>query len=117
MFASPRVELSADVTQYALDSFRQGRGILDAPCDLIRRRKSDFAFESEATDISTPPAQAFSERHGVWQDFAHIMIAGLCGLGLSAAYVSGYIRTIPPPGRKRLESGDATKALAPLLQA
>jgi len=27
--------------------------------------KSDFAFESEATDISTPLAQAFSERHGV----------------------------------------------------
>jgi transglutaminase-like putative cysteine protease len=110
LFGSPRVALSANVTRYARDSFRQGRGILDASRDLIRRIKNDFAFESEATDISTPLAQAFAERHGVCQDFAHIMIAGLRGLGLPAAYVSGYIRTIPPPGKKRLEGADATHA-------
>ena len=28
------------------------------------------------------------------------MIAGLRGLGLPAAYVSGYLRTVPPPGRR-----------------
>jgi transglutaminase-like putative cysteine protease len=110
LFASPRVELSADVTRYVRDSFRQGRGILDASRELIRRIKGDFAFESEATEISTPLAQAFAERHGVCQDFAHIMIAGLRGLGLPAAYVSGYIRTIPPPGKNRLEGADATHA-------
>jgi transglutaminase-like putative cysteine protease len=38
------------------------------------------------------------------------MISGLRGLGLPAAYVSGYIRTIPPPGEKRLEGADATHA-------
>jgi transglutaminase-like putative cysteine protease len=110
LFASPRVELSADVTRYVRDSFRQGRGIIDASRELIRRIKGDFAFESKATEISTPLAQAFAERHGVCQDFAHIMIAGLRGLGLPAAYVSGYIRTIPPPGKKRLEGADATHA-------
>jgi transglutaminase-like putative cysteine protease len=110
LFASPRVELSADVTRYVHDSFRQGRGIIDASRELIRRIKGDFAFESKATEISTPLAQAFAERHGVCQDFAHIMIAGLRGLGLPAAYVSGYIRTIPPPGKKRLEGADATHA-------
>jgi transglutaminase-like putative cysteine protease len=110
LFASPRVELSADVTKYVRDSFGQGRGILEGSRDLIGRIKGDFAFESEATEISTPLAQAFAERHGVCQDFAHIMIAGLRGLGLPAAYVSGYIRTIPPPGKKRLEGADATHA-------
>jgi transglutaminase-like putative cysteine protease len=110
LFASARVEFSADVTRYARDSFRRGRGIMDASRDLISRIKSDFAFESEATEISTPLAQAFAERHGVCQDFAHIMIAGMRGLGLPAAYVSGYIRTIPPPGKKRLEGADATHA-------
>jgi transglutaminase-like putative cysteine protease len=110
LFASPRVELSADVTRYVRDSFGQGRGIIDASRELIRRIKGDFAFESEATEISTPLAEAFAERHGVCQDFAHIMIAGLRGLGLPAAYVSGYIRTIPPPGKKRLEGADATHA-------
>ena len=38
------------------------------------------------------------------------MIGGRRGLGLPAAYVSGYIRTIPPPGEKRLEGADASHA-------
>jgi transglutaminase-like putative cysteine protease len=38
------------------------------------------------------------------------MIAGLRGIGLPAAYISGYIRTIPPPGKKRLEGADAMHA-------
>jgi transglutaminase-like putative cysteine protease len=110
LFASPQVKLSAAVTRYVQESFSKGRGILEASRELIRRIKSEFKFESEVTDISTPLAQAFDERHGVCQDFAHIMIAGLRGLGLPAAYVSGYIRTIPPPGKKRLEGADATHA-------
>lgn len=110
LFASQRVELSLDVTRYARDSFQPGHGILEACRDLIRRIKAEFKYEPEATEISTPLAQAFSERHGVCQDFAHIMIAGLRGLGLPAAYISGYIRTIPPPGEKRLEGADATHA-------
>ncbi len=33
------------------------------------------------------------------QDFAHLTIGGLRGLGLAARYVSGYLETIPPPGK------------------
>ncbi len=72
-----------------------------APTSPIRRK---------VTDISTPLDEAFAQRRGVCQDFAHIMIAGLRGLGLPAAYVSGYIRTIPPPGKARLQGADATHA-------
>ena len=110
MFASPRIQLSPDVTRYARDSFPPGRGILEASRDLIRRIRADFDYEPETTDINTPLAQAFAERHGVCQDFAHVMIAGLRGLGLPAAYVSGYLRTIPPPGKPRLQGADATHA-------
>jgi transglutaminase-like putative cysteine protease len=38
------------------------------------------------------------------------MIAGLRGVGLPARYVSGYLRTVPPPGKERLEGADATHA-------
>jgi transglutaminase-like putative cysteine protease len=110
LFASPLIPLSAGITHYVRESFSKGRDILEASRELIRRMKSEFAFESESTDISTPLDQAFKQRHGVCQDFAHIMIAGLRGLGLPAAYISGYIRTIPPPGKKRLEGADATHA-------
>ncbi len=38
------------------------------------------------------------------------MISGLHGLGLPAAYVSGYLRTNPPHGQPRLAGADATHA-------
>ena len=60
--------------------------------------------------MTTSPAEAFARRRGVCQDFAHVMIAGLRGLGLPALYVSGYIRTIPPPGKPRLAGADASHA-------
>jgi transglutaminase-like putative cysteine protease len=38
------------------------------------------------------------------------MIAGLRGIGLPAGYVSGFLRTVPPPGAVRLSGADATHA-------
>jgi transglutaminase-like putative cysteine protease len=110
MFASPRIQLSADVTRYARESFKPGRGIIEAARDLMTQIKREFAYEPESTEIWTPLSQAFAARRGVCQDFAHIMIAGLRGLGVPAAYVSGYLRTVPPPGKERLEGADATHA-------
>jgi transglutaminase-like putative cysteine protease len=76
----------------------------------MQRINRDFAYDAKATEISTPLLEVFEKRRGVCQDFAHVMIAGLRGLGLPAAYVSGYLRTTPPPGRPRLQGADATHA-------
>src|SRR6185436_21095622 len=84
--------------------------IVEAATELMTRIYKDFRYDPGATEVSTPVLDAFNARHGVCQDFAHIMISGLRGLGLPAAYVSGYIRTIPPPGRPRLQGADATHA-------
>lgn len=110
LYPSPLVRLNDDVTTYAAASFAPGRDAGEAALDLARRIRADFRYSPESTDISTPLAEAFAARRGVCQDFAHIMIAGLRGLGLPARYVSGYIRTIPPPGKPRLEGADATHA-------
>lgn len=110
MFASPRIQLSSDVTRYARLSFEKGRGIIEGARDLMTRIKREFTYEPESTEIWTPLQQAFVARRGVCQDFAHIMIAGLRGLGIPASYVSGYLRTVPPPGKERLEGADATHA-------
>ena len=53
---------------------------------------------------------------GVCQDFAHVMIAGLRGLGLPAAYVSGYIRTVPPPLMAQALAANLPTAPAVLIQ-
>jgi transglutaminase-like putative cysteine protease len=110
IFASPRIALSAPVTDYAAQSFPSGRTIVDGARGLAKRIRADFAYSPQVTDVSTPLDEAFAQRRGVCQDFAHIMIAGLRGLGLPASYVSGYIRTIPPPGKPRLQGADATHA-------
>lgn len=98
------------IASYALESFTPGRPILDAAADFMGRLKREFAYDPEATDVSTPVAEAFAQRRGVCQDFAHVMICGLRGAGLAARYVSGYIRTLPAPGQPRLEGVDATHA-------
>jgi transglutaminase-like putative cysteine protease len=103
----PRFE---PATSYARESFQAGRPVLDGAKELMRRIKADFKYDTKATVVSTPLSEAFAQRRGVCQDFAHIMIAGLRGIGLPAAYISGYIRTIPPAGKRRLEGADAMHA-------
>jgi transglutaminase-like putative cysteine protease len=110
VFASPLVPVRRLVTSYAAASFPPGQGILAGAVDLMHRIRTEFKYDPKATVISTPLEEVFEKRHGVCQDFAHVMIAGLRGLGLPAAYVSGYLRTIPPPGQPRLQGADATHA-------
>ena len=110
VFASPLVPVEPPVTAYAASSFAPGCGILAGAVDLMHRIRSEFKYDPKATVISTPLQEVFEKRHGVCQDFAHVMIAGLRGLGLPAAYVSGYLRTQPPPGKPRLQGADATHA-------
>ena len=110
LYPTRRTPDAPAITDYARASFTEGRPIIDAAADLMRRIHADFVYDPDATTVSTPALEAFEARHGVCQDFAHVMISGLRGLGMAAAYVSGYLRTIPPPGQPRLEGADATHA-------
>jgi transglutaminase-like putative cysteine protease len=110
VFASSLVPVLSQVSGYAAASFPGGVGVLTGAVDLMHRIRTEFKYDPKATVISTPLHEVFEKRHGVCQDFAHVMIAGLRGLGLPAAYVSGYLRTIPPPGKERLQGADATHA-------
>jgi transglutaminase-like putative cysteine protease len=110
IFASPLVPVLAPVTAFAAASFPPVGGALAGAVDLMHRIRNQFRYDPKATVISTPLVEVFEKRHGVCQDFAHLMIAGLRGLGLPAAYVSGYLRTIPPPGKPCLQGADATHA-------
>jgi transglutaminase-like putative cysteine protease len=110
LYPTPRTPLIPEITEYARASFAPGRPVIEATADLMKRIHADFTYDSKATDVRTKPEDAFRARRGVCQDFTHIMLSGLRGLGLPGAYVSGYLRTTPPPGRPRLEGADATHA-------
>ncbi|MCE1235535.1 MAG: transglutaminase family protein [Hyphomicrobiales bacterium] len=110
VFPSRHVLLTPAVTRWTGECFTPRRPILEALLALTRRIHADFDYTPGVTDVATPLARVFEERRGVCQDFAHLMIAGLRGLGLPAAYVGGYLRTLPPPGKPRLEGADAMHA-------
>ena len=110
LYPSRLVRLHDPATAYAARSFSPKRPMLEAACELMGRIRRDFAYDAAATAVETTVAEAFERRRGVCQDFAHVMIAGLRGLGLPASYVSGYIRTTPPKGGQRLEGADASHA-------
>ncbi|SKA30480.1 transglutaminase family protein [Consotaella salsifontis] len=108
--SSRAVKLVPDVTAYA--AARSGRRVsVGRAClDLATTIRNEFTYEEGFTDVTTDVAAAFALRRGVCQDFAHVMIAGLRGLGLPAAYASGYLKTDPPPGQPRIEGVDAMHA-------
>ncbi|MET0271630.1 MAG: transglutaminase family protein [Phenylobacterium sp.] len=110
LYPTRRTPAAPVITDYARQSFPGGRPIVEAAAELMTRIRDEFTYDPDATTVSTPALTAFTARHGVCQDFAHVMISGLKGLGLPAAYVSGYLRTVPPPGKPRLEGADATHA-------
>lgn len=86
----------AMLAYYGQPSFHPATPVAVGALDLMRRIHADFAFDPQATTVSTPVADVFANRRGVCQDFAHLMIGMLRSLGLPARYVSGYIRTEPP---------------------
>jgi transglutaminase-like putative cysteine protease len=96
--------------EYAAPSFSPGRPILEAALDLTARVYKGFTYDPKATNVATPVAEMFEKRRGVCQDFAHLLLACFRSLGLAARYVSGYLSTLPPPGRPRLVGADATHA-------
>lgn len=110
LFPSPLIPLDRDIAAWCAEELDPDRGILDAGIALARRIQREFAFDPTATLVDTPPHEAFGKRGGVCQDFAQIMLSGLRAAGLPAAYVSGYLRTLPPPGQPRLVGADATHA-------
>ena len=107
---TPLVPLSEGARSYALVSFARDRPWFDAVFDLMQRIHADFEFEPGATTVSTSVDEVLHQRSGVCQDFAHLMLACLRGLGLPARYVSGYLLTDPPPGMPRLLGVDASHA-------
>ena len=106
--------LDRQILDYVRPSFPAGRPVLEAARDLTRRIHTDFVYDPKATTVFTSVAEALRLRRGVCQDFALVEIACLRAMGLAARYVSGYLRTEPPPGRPRLIGADASHAWASL---
>ncbi len=107
---SPLIQINADIRAYAEPSFQMDRPLLSCVMDLTSRIFKEFKYSPEATTISTPLEEVLAKKQGVCQDFAHLQIACLRAMGFPAKYVSGYIETLPPPGKEKLVGADASHA-------
>ena len=98
------------LVELARSCFAPGREFLPAVEALVEALHRRLRYVPGSTAVHTTAAEALAEGQGVCQDFAHIMVAAMRALSLPAAYVSGLLRTQPPPGKPRLEGADAMHA-------
>jgi len=107
---SPMVTITPELADYAQSSFTANRALVDVVHDLMQRIYKDFTYDPAFTTIATPLSEVLSFRRGVCQDFAHLAIACLRAYGMAARYISGYVETLPEPGKPRLVGADASHA-------
>lgn len=104
------VPYSESIKQFGKDCFTEDATLWAACHALMQKIFKSIEFKPGFTTINTPVEEVVKARKGVCQDFAHLMIACLRNMGLPARYVSGYIETIPPPGKEKLVGSDASHA-------
>jgi len=107
---SRHVALTDEVRGWAAPSFTPRRGVAELLADLAHRIRTELTYRSGSTTVHTTQSELLAQGAGVCQDFAHLMIAALRAHGLPARYASGYLETMPPPGREKLRGADASHA-------
>jgi transglutaminase-like putative cysteine protease len=110
LFPSPKVSWNETIRQWATETLTAELTLPAAVLALTAQIHREFTYDSRATTVNTPVPDVFRIRRGVCQDFAHLQIAAFRSVGLPARYVSGYLRTLPPPGQPRLVGADASHA-------
>lgn len=108
--SSPLIPVLPELAEFARPDFTPGRCVIEAISAFNARIFREFKFDPDFTTVATPVVEVLQNRRGVCQDFAQIMIASLRSLGLPARYVSGYLETLPPPGKPKLVGADASHA-------
>lgn len=103
-------KITPEIKDYAEISFKPNRSIFEAAYELMERIFKEFEFNPNVTNVATPIHEVMEKKKGVCQDFAQIAIACIRSVGLPARYVSGYIETLPPPGKEKLVGADASHA-------
>lgn len=108
---SPLIPLSCEATALAEPFFANPQKNFVSCLNSFTEHVFDhFEYSPGFSSVSTPITEVLTHKKGVCQDFAHLSIAALRGLGIPTRYVSGYLETEPPPGQDKLIGADASHA-------
>lgn len=110
LLPSQFISWDKEIEDFAKTCLKPEVSLFEGILDLIKKIYTEFQFKSGATNVNTPLKTVLKERKGVCQDFSHLAIACLRSVGIPAKYVSGYIETLPPKGKVKLEGSDASHA-------
>lgn len=92
---SRHVSKHPDIWRAAIQRIEESPCIYDQALSIMGWIHSEFTYSPGSTDVTTHLEQAFYQRRGVCQDYAHVMI-GMCrSIGIPARYVSGYLYNGP----------------------
>jgi transglutaminase-like putative cysteine protease len=87
-FAGPTEELAKLAKEIGCE---RRNNLFEFLTELNQSIYNAFEYVPKSTKVDSPIDEALSNRQGVCQDFAHIMIALLRSLRVPARYVSGYL--------------------------
>lgn len=107
------LDVAAAAGQLATELRRgTGPGVTAFLQELMRHIHEGYTYDPRATQVTTPLAEVLAHRHGVCQDFAHLMLAVARSAGVPARYVSGYlhVESDPEPGGRGGAGGGAMHA-------
>jgi transglutaminase-like putative cysteine protease len=107
---SPFIQWDSEVEQFTRNCFAEEKSLFEAVRDLCSKIFHEFEFMPNYTTVHTPLKTILKEKKGVCQDFSHLAIAAIRSMGFAARYVSGYLETLPPPGKEKLKGSDASHA-------
>ena len=110
LLPSPSITLDNSVDAIINELPIADQPVLEYANNLMNHIYTTFTYESGFSSLVTPLTDIIAARKGVCQDFAHLAIAVLRRQRLPARYVSGYLETLPPPGKKKLQGADASHA-------
>lgn len=99
-----------EIKDYAQISFSNDLPLYQCIQNLCHRIFTEFKFDPAYTEVNTPIKVVLREKKGVCQDFSHLAIACIRSMGFAARYVSGYLETLPPVGKPKLQGSDASHA-------
>lgn len=92
---TPLTEPAADLVtaaRQAADGAATPAEAAVAVCGLV---SDSVEYRGGSTEVTTTGAQAWQQRRGVCQDFAHICLGALRAVRIPARYVSGYLHPDP----------------------
>ena len=108
--SSPLAPAADALADWAAPVAQSAVGTAELALALMHRVHGEFTYRPFSTSVATGALDALAKRHGVCQDYAHVMIGALRALGLAARYVSGYLCTYPKEGAHGLVGADASHA-------